>query len=95
MNDTIERATAIISKVKWQFAKTMPQNPHEYTKRAWSQELGIEDEFEWFVMAIREHGTPEKFGKAKYIYLKVDDYKYWTMGWPLEKTIIINRAKVE
>lgn len=27
-------------------------------------------------------------------YLYIDDYKYWTMGAPVEETIIINRAKV-
>ena len=28
-------ALAYIAKVRWQFAKTMPQWPHEYTVREW------------------------------------------------------------
>jgi len=25
----------------------------------------------------------------------VDGWKYWTMGWPIDQTDVINRAKVE
>ena len=37
------------------------------------------------------------FAKGKYFnpYLYIDDYKYWTMGAPVEETIIMNRAKVK
>lgn len=88
----IERAKNYIKSVRWQFAKTMPKNPHEYTVRGWHKDK--EHEFIWFVEAIREFGTPEKFFKATYIYFTIDEHKYWTMGNLIDQTIIINRAKV-
>lgn len=48
----IEDARAYITKVRWQFAKTMPQWPHEYTIRDWRPELA--SEFEAFATFIRE-----------------------------------------
>jgi hypothetical protein len=36
---TIEDARTYIAKVRWQFAKTMPQWPHEYTVREWREDL--------------------------------------------------------
>ena len=44
--------------------------------------------------AIREYGTKERFGKNRYIKLELDGWKYWSMGWPVNQTILINRAKV-
>lgn len=41
----------------------------------------------------REHGIRERWSKYNNPYLYVDDYKYWTMGAPLEDTTVINRAK--
>lgn len=51
------------------------------------------DEFEYFVIMQREHGVNERWGKYNNPYLYIDDYKYWTMGAPLEETTVINRAK--
>jgi hypothetical protein len=42
----------------------------------------------------REHGVEEQWGKYNFPYLYIDDYKYWTMGAPIEETIIINRARI-
>jgi hypothetical protein len=25
----------------------------------------------------------------------VDEFKYWTMGWPVSETTVINRARVD
>lgn len=70
----------------------MPKNPHYYTVREWSKDK--ESEFVWFVEEIRQFGITERYFKIPYIYLVIDNWKYWTMGSPIEKTIIINRAKV-
>ena len=35
----IDDARAYIAEVRWQFAKTMPQWPHEYTVRDWRVDL--------------------------------------------------------
>jgi len=80
-----------IAASRWIFAKTMPQMPHEYTLR---RDAGDDAEFERFVVLIREAGVPATFEGREYMYLRVDGYKYWTMGSPVEETILINRAVV-
>ncbi len=72
----------------------MPQWPHEYTLKKWNPEL--KDTFEKFVIHIREHGRSEKIlgGDRILQYFYIGEHKYWTMGAPLDETILINRAKV-
>src|SRR5687768_14064837 len=48
---TLEDVRSFVAAVPWKFAKTMPQNPHEYTLRKASPER--EAEFEAVVMFIR------------------------------------------
>ena len=81
----------MIARCEWTFAKTMPFAPHEYIVKERCP-LSAE-EFEYFVNMQREHGIRERWGKYNNPYLYVDDYKYWTMGAPLEDTTVINRAK--
>jgi hypothetical protein len=88
---TVAEVREFITYHRWVFAKTMPQHPHEYTLRKHARS---ELEFEAVVAYIRECGVPERFGRATYIYLPVDDWKYWTMGAPLPATILINRARI-
>jgi hypothetical protein len=79
-----------IAQSKWTFAKTMAKTPHEYTLRRNSPN---EPMFERFVMHIRQHGYRGIFGKTKYSYFDVDGWQYWTMGYPVEQTTLINRAR--
>lgn len=82
----------MIARCKWTFAKTMPFAPHEYiVKERCPLTTG---EFEYFVNIQREHGVQERWGKYNNHYIYIDDYKYWTMGAPIEETTVINRAKV-
>ncbi len=89
-------ARAYIRGVRWQFARTMPQWPHEYTVRDWCLEL--EPEFIAFVALIRRDGTakpwPPKASPPRYrnTYLELDGREYWTMGSPIPATTVINRA---
>jgi len=78
-----------IAASRWVFAKTMPQTPHEYTLR---RDARDEAEFEHFVVLIRELGDPATFDGREYVYLHVDGRKYWTMGSPVDATILINRT---
>ena len=55
----IADARAHIVKVRWQFAKTMPEWPHEYTVREWRPDLA-EDFFE-FAEPIRRDGVVESW----------------------------------
>lgn len=82
----------MIARCQWTFAKTMPFAPHEYIVK---DKCSLsEEEFEYFVNMQRQHGVKERWGKYNNPYLYIDDYKYWTMGAPIEETTVINRAKV-
>ena len=93
---TIDDARTYIAKVRWQFAKTMPQWPHEYTVRDWRHEL--EPEFVDFVTLIRQNGIvkpwPRESSTPRYHhpYLELDGWEYWSMGEPIPETGVINRA---
>ena len=80
-----------IRSKKYRFAKTMPQIPHEYSRKV---EWKNDELFEKAVIFIRKFGKKELFMGREYTYLYMYDYKYWTMNEPLEKVILINRAKI-
>jgi hypothetical protein len=86
--EDLARARALIDANTWVFARTMPHCPHYYTLRKnWADDA----DFAWLVAFIRAHGFREKYGKSWYTSCVVDGQKYWTMGWPVEQTTIINR----
>lgn len=76
----------------WTFAKSMPKSPHWYIVR---ERIRDDYKFDKAVIFIRHNGKPEKYFRATYIYFYLGKYKYWTMGAPINETIIINRAEVE
>jgi hypothetical protein len=77
---------------KWIYAKTMPQCPHWYTLRSdWKSDISFDD----VVQFIRDYGYRERFYKKVFIRFDVDNMKYWTMGSPINKTILINRAVID
>ncbi len=91
MDEKIEK---FIDSANWIFAKTYAKTaPHEYAVR--DKNPSLEDEFVYFVKFIREHGYNEKFWNKLHIYYDVGDYKYWTMGNPIDETTIINRALIK
>jgi len=75
---------------RWIFAKTMPQNPHEYTlRKAWAGDVSFDD----VVTFIRDHGYQRRYGRRWYTCLDVGPHRYWTMGASLSATVLINRAR--
>jgi hypothetical protein len=86
-----EILTNFIETEKWTYAKTMPEWPHEYIVR----ERVDEALFVELVLHIRKHGYEGKFYSRTMVYFDQDGYTYWTMGSPLEETIIINRTQSE
>ena len=79
------------SKV-WKFAKTYADfAPHEYIVKSNYKDTAS---FEEAVRYIRKFGFPAKFGKDTHIYLPIDGRYYWTMGAPVEETVIINRCDI-
>jgi hypothetical protein len=80
-----------ISQVKWTYARTMPQWPHEYIVRSRVDEKFFVE----IVQHIRELGYQGYFYKRPITYFDEDGMTYWTMGEPIEETIIINRCPKE
>ena len=98
-----EDLEAFVRRHEWTFARTMPEHPHEYVVRKKVREADPENgesDFEAFVLYIREHGYKERWGSRVYTYLDLKDddgqwWQYWTMGSPMHRTIILNRAKID
>jgi hypothetical protein len=80
-----------INTCTWTFAKTMPVWPHDYiVRKNVDQTLFVQ-----LVNHIREHGYQGKFYQKTITYYDWSEMTYWTMGAPIEETIIINRCKEE
>lgn len=76
----------IISKLKFRYAKTMPDIPHEYVVR--NKDLSS-DEFSDVADTIAMLGVIEYFGKKPFrYYYPGDGYKYWIIGDILNRTTI-------
>ena len=90
---TIKEFMDFVQHKSWIFAKTYADRaPHEYIVK---DKLSEDDKvfFEEAVLYIRENGFPAFFGGYEHIYLYADGHYYWTMGDPVEETIILNRCK--
>lgn len=86
----MSKAIEYLKEAKFTVAKTMPTIPHAYTL---GKDWPSRKMFEEAVMYIREHGVAERFYSKTFIYYYANGFKYWTMGNPLERTRLINRAK--
>lgn len=94
MNDPValpEILREFVASSKWTFAKTMPEWPHEYLVR----DRVDRSLFEALVRHIRQHGIEQRFYQRSLTYFAEDGLLYWTMGGPIEETMIINRCKEE
>jgi hypothetical protein len=84
----LQRIRNLLSAQQWIFARTMPDNPHWYTlRRRWERD----EDFAWTVETIRRYGYEENYEGRSYTVFNIDYMKYWTMGAPVEETILINR----
>ena len=79
-----------IASKYYRFAKTMPKIPHSYSRRS---EWKDDELFNKAILYIQTNGVREKFYNKEFIYLYIDNYKYWIMGEPINQTILINRAE--
>jgi hypothetical protein len=69
----------------------MPAWPHEYiVRKNIDQALFVQ-----LVKHIRTHGYQGKFYQKTITYYDWSGRVYWTMGAPIDETIIINRCKKE
>ena len=69
--------------------------PHEYTVRTCQSGEQASVEFDRFVTLVRRCGYADFYYRVRHIYWAVDGFKYWTMGWPLVETTVINRARLD
>lgn len=81
---------AFVAAHPWKFAKTMPQVPHHYVVR----ENVDSDGFSAAVQFVRKHGYQAVWGRRTFVYFDHEGYRYWSMGAPMERTIILNRARI-
>lgn len=83
--------------MKWEnlrflFAKTMPEIPHEYVVRSPENESDYVELFD----IIRREGRIEDWRGHPYRYwYRGDGSKYWAMTTDIALSEVINRAKVE
>jgi hypothetical protein len=72
---------------KWVFARTMPENPHEYVliRRStdWREHLR-------FLRWIRVWGDNELYRGVNYRYRTIGEWRYWALG---PNDTIINRRR--
>ncbi|MBP5602347.1 MAG: hypothetical protein J6X78_06435 [Treponema sp.] len=87
---TLGQAETFLSSLRWQYAKTYPTCPHEYTCLTWQPE--IKKQMVDFAHLIQDAGYTERFGKRDYRVLVIGNMKYWTMDFPLENSDLINRT---
>ena len=88
---TTEEFKDFVAAHKWRFAHTMKRWPHWYTLR---KNVRHDDEFVAAAEFIRSHGYDENFFTQTMRYLDLEGYKYWTMGFVIPATVLINRAKI-
>lgn len=89
-------ARAFIVNRRWREASTYRNTaPHEYTVRDWRPEPQDQLAFDAFVTAIRRFGYADFYYRVRHLYWAIDEWKYWTMGWPVAETVVINRARVD
>jgi len=82
---------SFLDREQWSFAKTMPIWPHEYLVR----HRVDEQLFERTVIHIRSNGYEGRFYARPITYFEEKGLVYWTMGAPVEETVIINRCRKE
>ena len=84
--DILSSLQATLEAQAWVVAKTMPQDPHEYTlKASWVDPQA----FETVVRLMRLHGYHEVYrGRIAKGVLNAGRFKYWTMG---PGAVLINR----
>ncbi len=81
-----------VESTVWTFAKTYAATwPHAYVVR----DRADDHLFLMLVRHIRSHGYEGMFYRKPITYFDEDEMVYWTMGAPIEETIIVNRCKKE
>ena len=87
-----EHLKKFVDDETWTFAKTYASTwPHEYIVR----DRVDEESFVRLVEHIRAHGYEGRFYRKRITYYEEDGLVYWTMGAPVDETVVINRCAKE
>ena len=87
---TVDEIHAFIELAPYQFAKSMPDNPHQYTLiENWSQKEAYQE----IVDFINRNGREELFYKKTFRYYRYGEFKYWVIpsysgGFLINRTLI-------
>ena len=93
-NNMKEEIKKFIESNIWKEAKSYAKSfPHEYIVKDYLDDYN-KNIFEEFVILTREKGVRERFFRTFLYLFLLDGYKYWTMGSPINETIILNRIKL-
>ena len=86
-----EKVRELLQSCKWKQAssKKYEKFPHSYTLR----ENWKDKEFLDLVKYMRKNSEIGWFFRFKLKYFYLDNYKYWTMGYGLDQTKLINRVE--
>ena len=76
---------------QWKFASMLPDWPHEYLVR----ERVDRRLFERVVKHIHSYGYEGRFYEREIRYYEEEGLVYWTIGAPVEQTVIINRCRTK
>lgn len=93
--DDLAFAREFIAACRWQYAASVPEHPHEYSLRRWlSRER--QPDFDRFAAMIDAHGEPGWFWRQRWVYLAVDERKYWQSNELFgDGGLILNRARID
>ena len=85
-------ARGFIDVCRFTVAKTVPANPHEYCLREWLDNAN-QGFYDRFAKLIKTHGYRGRFLRQTYVYLDVDNWRYWESKTIARTGMILNRAK--
>ena len=93
MQNLNEKYQVWLNSQEWIFAKTYAKTcPHEYIVKYKTEDKEM---FIEFITFIRNEGYAEKWKDGVIRkYYNIGGFKYWTMGDPINDTIVLNRVKI-
>lgn len=86
-----EKVEYLLNNCKWKnsTSKKYEKFPHSYTLR----ENWHDKDFVDVVKYMRKNSEIGYFFRFKLKYFYLNNYKYWTMGYGTDQTILINRVE--
>jgi len=79
-------------KMQYYITAKADENPHQYClRKQWKGEASFAEICE----IIRNYGYVEWFWEKPYMMFNIDEFKYWSMGFDIEVTMLINRTMIK